>query len=87
MRRTPVPSIASPYVLRLRDLHDLDSARAKLSYRDRRRRGSNFNFSSSEPPTFLVWIFLEQPNCLKMLVMQSEYRVLLDMNPCFPLTF
>ena len=48
---------------------------------------SNFNFSSSVTLTFLVWVFLEQANCLKMLVMQSEYRVLLDMNPCFPLTF
>ena len=37
MRRTPVPSIASPHFLRLRDLRDLDFARGKLSYRGRRR--------------------------------------------------
>ena len=38
VRRTPVPSIASPHFLRLRDLRDLDFARGKLSYRGRRRR-------------------------------------------------
>ena len=33
MRYTPVPSIARPSFLRLRDLRDLDFARGKLSYR------------------------------------------------------